>query len=111
MVQAEWDQGTFHESVEPCSEIPRTEYKTADSGDRRLDRRPDKVHENAHEDIEQSAHDGDESCPAKEGKHLRELDPVIFIMEPCGPKTHKDPAEHAHLQGLDPRNHSTCSLF
>ncbi len=111
MVQAEWDQGTFHEAVKPRSRIAGAEHEAADSRDRRLDRRPNKVHENAHKHIKQGAHDGDESCPAEEGQHLGQLDPVVPVMQPRGPKSHENSAEHTHLQGLDPRYHGTGSLF
>ena len=111
MVQTKRNQRPLYKAVKPGSRVTGAEHEPADSGDRRLDRRPDKVHEDPHENVKQGAHDRDKPRSAEKREHLGKLDLIIPVVEPCRPKPHEDPAEHSHLQGPDPRDHGAGALF
>ena len=106
MMQAEGNEGTLDQAIDPGSCITGTDDQIAQQRDAVLYHRPDIEHGNAHHQIHRRADDGDKAGAAEEGEHLGQLDAVEAVMQSRHAQAHDDAAEHAHLQGGDPQHGS-----
>ena len=100
VVQAEGDEGTLDEAVQPGTGVAAGQHKAAQVIDAGLDGGPDVVHGDAHHQVGGGGDDGDEPGATEEGEHLGQLNLIEPIVQGCHTQAHHDAAEHAHLQGV-----------
>ena len=68
MVQAERNEGTFNDTEDEGPDIARTGYESAEGKDAVLDDRPDEVHGNADEHVDDGRDDSTKREPPKNDK-------------------------------------------
>ncbi len=101
MVQAEGDQRTLQNSVNPGARVAGPDDQIAQSRNAGLDDGPDVEHGDAHHHEDGGRDDGDEPCAAKERQRLGQLNLIEPVVQRRDAQSHDDAAEHAHLQGGD----------
>ena len=109
MVQAERDERTLDEAVQPGACVARCENEAAQGVDTGLDDRPDVVHRDTDNQINRSRDDRDKAGAAEEGQYLRQLNLVILIVQGGNAEADQNTAEYAHLQRVDADNACGCT--
>ena len=109
MVQAKGDQRPFDQAIDKGARIPGADHQIAQHTDAGLHNRPDIEHRNAHQQVYRRADDRHKAGTAEEGQHLRQLDFVKAVVQPCHAQPDDDAAKHPHLQRGNPQ-HGCCGV-
>lgn len=92
-MQTEGDEYTLNDPVNPSADIARTQHELPKMRNAALDDGLDEKQENAYEEVDNAADDGDESCAAEKGENLWQLDFVEAIVQRRHAQTNDNTAE------------------
>ena len=80
MVQTEWNQSSFHQSIQECSKVTGVTDKTTNCVDTILNRWPDEEHQDTDKQIYDCRNNRNKSCTTKEGQYLWQFNAVVLVV-------------------------------
>ena len=101
VMQAEGDEGPLDDAENQGADVARTRDQAAEGEDAALDDRPDEIHGNADEHVDDGGNDRDEARPAEEGQGIGQYDFMIAVVQVGDADADDDTAEDAFLEGHD----------
>ena len=84
-MQAEGDEGPLDDAENQGADVARTRDQAAEGEDAALDDRPDEIHGNADEHVDDGGNDRDEARPAEEGQGIGQYDFMIAVVQVATP--------------------------
>ena len=97
MVESEWDQKSFHQTIDPGSCVTGFQNHISYCVDSCLDDRPDEVHQNTNTCVNKSGDNRNESCTTEEGQYLRQFNFIEPVVQCRNTQTYNNTAEYTHL--------------
>ena len=101
VMKAKRNQGALDDAEDKCADVARARNEASERKDAILHRRPDKVHDNAHKEIDNRRDDRHKARTAEEGKRIGKDNIMKAIVQICNTDADNDTAEDAHLQGFN----------